>query len=69
MRREVAKKSSEIVSLQQDLEQSRENLQYSWEKLDSLGKQCEKNIDQQTRITVNIIIFYVSIFCACLFNH
>ena len=53
LRREMVQKSNEITALQQQLEESNENLQYAWRKIDSLGNQCEKAIDQQARITVN----------------
>jgi len=51
LRREMVQKSNEITALQQQLEESNENLQYAWRKIDSLGNQCEKAIDQQARIT------------------
>jgi len=51
LRREMVQKSNEITALQQQLEESNENLQYAWKKIDSLGNQCEKAIDQQARIT------------------
>jgi len=50
LRREISRKNQQISTLQQQLEESNNNLQHSFTKLDSLSEQCEKTIDQQTRI-------------------
>jgi len=50
LRREISRKNQQISTLQQQLEESNNNLQHSFTKLDSLSVQCEKTIDQQTKI-------------------
>ena len=59
LHREMARKSSEITALKQQLEECKENLQYSWTKLESLGEQYEKTVEQQERITVRSVIYYL----------
>ncbi|KAJ7333794.1 hypothetical protein OS493_015885 [Desmophyllum pertusum] len=51
LRREISRKTSQIFALQKELEESRNNLQHSFRKLESLSEQCEKTIDQQARIS------------------
>lgn len=51
LRREMSKKSNEISVLHQQLEETRANLEYSVRKIETLGEQCEKTIEQQSRIT------------------
>lgn len=53
LRREISRKNQQISTLQQQLEESNNNLQQSFTKLDSLSEQCEKKIDQQTKIAVS----------------
>ena len=56
LRREVSKKSSDISALQLELMESTENLQHSFQKIESLGQQFEKTIDQQDRMKVKLTI-------------
>ncbi|KAL9980992.1 hypothetical protein ACROYT_G009642 [Oculina patagonica] len=51
LRREISRKNNQISALQQQLEESRNDLQHSFRKIDSLSEQCEKTIDQQARIS------------------
>lgn len=55
LRREISRKNNQISALQQQLEESRNNLQHSFTKIESLSEQCEKTIDQQARISVNCV--------------
>jgi len=50
LRREISRKNQQISTLQQQLEESTNNLKHSFRKLESLSEQCEKTIDQQTKI-------------------
>lgn len=52
LRREISRKNQQISTLQQQLEESTNNLKHSFRKLESLSEQCEKTIDQQTKIAV-----------------
>jgi len=52
LRREISRKNQQISTLKQQLEESNNNLQHSFRKLESLSEQCEKTINQHTKITV-----------------
>jgi len=52
LHREISRKNQQISTLQQQLEESNNNLQHSFRKLESLSEQCEKTIDQHTKIAV-----------------
>ena len=62
LRRETSKKSSEISVLHQQLEETGSNLEYSWRKIETLGEQCENMIDQQAKVTVNVLCFRIMNF-------
>lgn len=51
LRQENSSKFNQIASLQQQLKESRENLQHAWQKLDSLGEQFENTFEQQNKIS------------------
>lgn len=61
LRREVSRKTNQITALQQQLEESRDHLQHSLSKLESLSQQFENTIDQQATITVNFIWWLISV--------
>lgn len=56
--REISKKNNQITTLQQQLEESRNDLHHSFQKIESLSEQYEKTIDQQAKITVNFASCY-----------
>lgn len=60
LRREMTRKNNQISALQQQLEESKNNLLHSFRKLESLSEQYEKTIDQQTRISVSFTVTYHS---------
>lgn len=60
LRREITRKNNQISALQQQLEESKNNLLHSFRKLESLSEQYEKTIDQQTRISVRFTVTYPS---------
>lgn len=58
--REISKKDNQITTLQQQLEESRNDLHHSFQKIESLSEQYEKTIDQQAKITVNFASCYLN---------
>lgn len=55
LRREISRKNNQLSALQQQLEESKNNLQHSFRKLESLSEQYEKTINQQATISVNFV--------------
>lgn len=49
--REISRKNNQITTLQQQLEDSRNDLHHSFQKIESLSEQYEKTIDQQATVT------------------
>ena len=58
MGREISRKNNQITTLQQQLEDSRNDLHHSFQKIESLSEQYEKTIDQQATVTVNFASCY-----------
>lgn len=66
LRRELAKKDSEITVLQDEVRETRENLRLAFVKLDALSEECSQHIEQESTIKVGtVVVIHVTYHRSC----